>query len=37
VLPTPALLPRLQEAEVDVEFQGREKASDHAPGWIGLS
>ena len=34
LLVNPALAPRLQAAEVDVEFRGREKASDHAPVWI---
>jgi exodeoxyribonuclease III len=32
----PALAPRLEAAEVDTEFRGREKASDHAPVWIGV-
>ena len=30
------LTPRLKAAEVDTEFRGREKASDHAPTWIEL-
>jgi exodeoxyribonuclease-3 len=30
------LVPRLQAAEVDVSFRGREGASDHAPVWIAL-
>ncbi|HEX2827707.1 MAG TPA: exodeoxyribonuclease III [Burkholderiales bacterium] len=36
LLVNPALAPRLEAAEVDVEFRGREKASDHAPVWIRL-
>jgi len=36
VLISPNLLPRLRTAEVDVEFRGREGASDHAPTWIEL-
>jgi exodeoxyribonuclease-3 len=31
------LVPRLVAAEVDTDFRGREKASDHAPTWIRLS
>jgi exodeoxyribonuclease III len=34
LLLSPALLPRLTEAEVDAEYRGREKPSDHAPAWI---
>jgi exodeoxyribonuclease-3 len=34
LLVNPALAARLEAAEVDVEFRGREKASDHAPVWI---
>jgi exodeoxyribonuclease-3 len=29
-----ALAPRLQDANVDAEYRGREKPSDHAPTWI---
>ena len=31
---SPSLAPRLARAEVDVEFRGREGASDHTPVWI---
>nr|AHZ45683.1 exodeoxyribonuclease III [uncultured bacterium] len=31
------LAPRLREAGVDVEFRGREGASDHAPTWVRLA
>ncbi len=31
------LVPRLAEANVDAEFRGRDRASDHAPTWIKLS
>ena len=34
LLVNPTLAPRLEAAEVDVEFREREKASDHAPVWI---
>jgi exodeoxyribonuclease-3 len=37
LLISPGLLPRLQSAEVDAEFRGREGASDHAPAWISLA
>ena len=30
------LAPRLQDANVDAEYRGREKPSDHAPTWIKL-
>jgi exodeoxyribonuclease-3 len=30
------LAPRLKAAEVDAEYRGREKPSDHAPVWIVL-
>ena len=31
------LTPSLAATEVDVEFRGRERASDHAPVWIELA
>ena len=31
------LAPKLIQAEVDAEFRGRERPSDHAPTWISLS
>jgi exodeoxyribonuclease III len=31
------LAPRLQDANVDAEYRGREKPSDHAPTWIRLA
>jgi exodeoxyribonuclease-3 len=31
------LAPRLKTAEVDVEYRGRERPSDHAPTWIELT
>jgi exodeoxyribonuclease-3 len=37
LLLSPALLPRLEEAQVDAEYRGREKPSDHAPTWIRLA
>ena len=37
LLLSPKLLPRLEAAEVDTEFRGRERASDHAPTWIRLA
>jgi exodeoxyribonuclease-3 len=37
LLLNPALAPRLRAAEVDTDFRGREKASDHAPAWVKLS
>lgn len=36
LLLSPALVPRLAQAEVDAEHRGREKPSDHAPAWIRL-
>jgi exodeoxyribonuclease-3 len=36
LLVTPDLVPRIEEAEVDSEYRGREKPSDHAPTWIRL-
>jgi exodeoxyribonuclease-3 len=36
LLLTPSLVPRLAAAEVDAEYRGREKPSDHAPVWIRL-
>jgi len=32
-----ALTPRLAAADVDREFRGKERPSDHAPTWILLS
>ena len=37
LLLAPALAPRLAAAEVDREYRGREKPSDHAPVWIALA
>jgi exodeoxyribonuclease III len=37
LLLSPALAPRLLEAQVDAEHRGREKPSDHAPVWIRLA
>jgi exodeoxyribonuclease-3 len=37
LLLTPNLLPRLEAAEVDAEYRGREKPSDHTPVWVRLS
>jgi exodeoxyribonuclease III len=37
LLLSPDLGRRLQAAEVDHEFRGRERASDHAPTWVTLS
>ena len=37
LLLTPDLLPRLVADGVDAAHRGREKASDHAPVWIGLT
>jgi exodeoxyribonuclease III len=37
LLLSPALAPRLVQAEVDAEHRGREKPSDHAPVWIRLA
>ena len=37
LLLSPALVPRLIAAEVDAEYRGREKPSDHAPTWIRLN
>ena len=36
LLLSPDLAPRLKAAEVDAEYRGREKASDHAPTWVEL-
>ena len=36
LLLTPNLLPRLEAAEVDAEYRGREKPSDHTPAWVSL-
>ncbi len=36
LLLSPAVADRLQEAGVDKEYRGREKASDHAPTWVRL-
>ena len=36
LLLTPDLAPKLEAAEVDTDFRGREGASDHAPTWITL-
>jgi exodeoxyribonuclease-3 len=37
LLLSPDLVPKLVEAEVDVEYRGRDKPSDHAPTWVRLS
>ena len=37
LLLSPDLVPRLEEAEVDAEYRGRDKPSDHAPTWIRLA
>jgi exodeoxyribonuclease-3 len=37
LLLTPDLAARLEAAEVDAEYRGREKPSDHAPVWIELA
>jgi exodeoxyribonuclease-3 len=37
LLLSPDLTPRLKAAEVDAEYRGRDKPSDHAPTWITLS
>ena len=37
VLVSDALAPRLKRAEVDAEFRGRDRPSDHAPAWVMLS
>ena len=37
LLLSPALAPRLREAQVDAQHRGREKPSDHAPVWIRLA
>jgi exodeoxyribonuclease-3 len=37
LLLSPALLPRLMAAEVNTEYRGREKPSDHTPVWIALA
>jgi exodeoxyribonuclease-3 len=36
LLLSPDLTPRLKAAEVDAEYRGRDKPSDHAPTWITL-
>src|SRR4030095_6646989 len=36
VLLSPALAGRLTKAEVDVEYRGRGRPSDHAPVWVEL-
>lgn len=36
LLLSPDLVPRLAAAEVDAEYRGRDKPSDHAPVWIRL-
>jgi exodeoxyribonuclease-3 len=33
---SPSLVPQLAATGVDTEHRGREKASDHAPGWVEL-
>ena len=33
----PALASKLKDANVDSEFRGRDRASDHAPTWITLT
>jgi len=37
LLLSPAAADRLSDAQVDREYRGREKASDHAPTWVELS
>jgi len=37
LLLSPSLVPRLEAAEVDAEYRGRDKPSDHAPVWIALA
>jgi exodeoxyribonuclease-3 len=37
LLLSPALVPRLADANVDRDERGKEKASDHAPTWVVLS
>ena len=37
LLLSPAAADRLIDAQVDKDFRGREKASDHAPTWVELS
>lgn len=37
LLLSPALASGLKDANVDVEFRGRARASDHAPTWVVLS
>ncbi len=37
LLLSPALVSRLEDANVDTEFRGREGASDHAPTWARLT
>ena len=36
LLVSPSLLPRLRATQVDAEYRGRDRASDHAPVWIEL-
>lgn len=36
LLLSPAAADRLADANVDKEYRGREKASDHAPTWVRL-
>ena len=36
LLLSPAAADRLIDAQVDRDFRGREKASDHAPTWVEL-
>jgi exodeoxyribonuclease-3 len=36
LLLTPDLAQRLEDANVDRDTRGREKASDHAPVWVKL-
>ena len=36
LLLSPGLAPKLRAAEVDIEYRGRDGASDHAPTWIEL-
>ena len=37
LLLSPAVADRLQDADIDKAYRGREKASDHAPTWVRLS
>lgn len=36
LLVSPELVPRLSAAEVDTEYRGRDKPSDHTPVWVNL-